>query len=196
MPLNTKSSESISRHPANNSPSKMMYSFGKARRFCQSSLACHALYVLPSTRSGRATSMGAGKKVDITRLHETLVPPNLYNTRSEFDVKDRGASFRISRDKTATSFIHPFGRQPDKPGPGHYQPKEAHKALQFSFNRGVRTEPEDPNPSPGHYDLRNEFKQSKYKGVASFRYAKLLSTPAHAPVPKPLTPNAANNPLR
>lgn len=55
--------------PLNNSVSKQMYSFPKAKRFDEkvNKSLCDKLYDLPDIKDKRSTSIGYGQKTDVTQ---------------------------------------------------------------------------------------------------------------------------------
>jgi hypothetical protein len=115
--------EFIVHHLQNNSPSKFMYSFGKAPRFLKlkKDNKVDRFYNLPSTLTKRATVMGFGNKTHF----------NLKNSISEFiSIKrdfDKGFqpgfkySFGVSRDKFSKVYYPGIQLVDfDIPGPGKY----------------------------------------------------------------------------
>ena len=123
MSIQLYTQEQIVKHLENSSPTKFMYSFGRAKRFPNNIKACsNAFYELPSIRTNRSTSFGYGTKFDFTKSSNTKT--EFVSIRRDFDVNNsRGPkySFGACRDAYAKAFC-PGYKNVDKnvPGPGKY----------------------------------------------------------------------------
>ncbi|KAL4477634.1 hypothetical protein ABPG74_002784 [Tetrahymena malaccensis] len=181
----------------NNSNSKQLYSFTKAKRFIYQKPACaQAFYDLPDVKDKRSALMGSGQKVPISNTDKTIPSPQDYILKSYFEdsvQKQRGVSFKNGRDKT--KFGNMFNNQ-GAPGVGQYIIKSDFEKL---ANKGYTMMSKNqtqslwnikaPYPGPGSYNQINPIdpKQivlstmKKYQGYAiphSKRFAnQRCSTP-------------------
>jgi hypothetical protein len=55
------------------------------------------MYDLPTTITKRAAGLGYGGKYDFTKLSKNVPGPNVYNSKTDFDLKG-GISFGVSRE--------------------------------------------------------------------------------------------------
>jgi hypothetical protein len=105
--ISTIDADSIRKHPANNSPSKLAYQFSKSKRFPDINpeylFFCYrrcpnAFYTFDSQLSHRKTGFGYGKKYDFTQLTSVSPPSTKYSSKSFVDdSKKNGLSFGLSR---------------------------------------------------------------------------------------------------
>jgi hypothetical protein len=153
--------EQIVHHVENTSPTKFMYSFGRAERFppLKRTGKSDRFYTLPSVRMNRTAGFGFGKKSDFTKRSNSHT--EFVHIKRDFDEgNQRGVkySFGLGRDHF-TKQIVPGYRNIDKnvPGPGLYKVRKdfGSDALKFSMyeicgNRGW-TNKNMNNPAPGTY---------------------------------------------
>ena len=124
MPYELYSQEKIVNHQENHSPTKFMYSFGRARRFPPLDRRgfSDSLYNFPKMGNAQKVGIGYGNKTDFTK--KSLIT-EIVGIKRDFDLdsKHRGISYSFgqSRDKfakvvcTGYKFI-----DKDFPGPGKY----------------------------------------------------------------------------
>ena len=118
------SQEKIVNHQENNSPTKFMYSFGRARRFPPLDRRgfSDSLYNFPKFGKAQKVGIGYGNKTDFTK--RSLVT-EIVGVKRDFnsDSKPRGASYSFgqSRDKF-TKVVCPGYKYIDRnvPGPAKY----------------------------------------------------------------------------
>eukprot|EP00347_Sterkiella_histriomuscorum_P017484 403349183 len=153
-----------SRSPINNSKAKALFSFPNAPRFPKNQVPyCdNPSYDLPSTKAGRATSLGFGKRFgDLINKSEAPSPEKYRIDSLDFTSKLKGFQFGMSRDKFTKVYIkeHP-PLDVTIPGPGSYDAKNAFiekntgsftlrpkTNFQSIFNDATKN-----NPGPGAYD--------------------------------------------
>jgi hypothetical protein len=153
--------EQIVHHVENTSPTKFMYSFGRAERFppLKRTGKSDRFYTLPSVRMNRTAGFGFGKKSDFTKRSNSHT--EFVHIKRDFDEgNQRGVkySFGLGRDYF-TKQIVPGYRNIDKnvPGPGLYKVRKdfGSDALKFSMYEicGTRgwTNKNMNNPAPGTY---------------------------------------------
>jgi len=153
--------EQIVHHVENTSPTKFMYSFGRAERFppLKRTGKSDRFYTLPSVRMNRTAGFGFGKKSDFTKRSNSHT--EFVHIKRDFDEgNQRGVkySFGLGRDHF-TKQIVPGYRNIDKnvPGPGLYKVRKdfGSDALKFSMYEicGTRgwTNKNMNNPAPGTY---------------------------------------------
>jgi len=153
--------EQIVHHVENTSPTKFMYSFGRAERFppLKRTGKSDIFYTLPSVRMNRTAGFGFGKKSDFTKRSNSHT--EFVHIKRDFDEgNQRGVkySFGLGRDHF-TKQIVPGYRNIDKnvPGPGLYKVRKdfGSDALKFSMYEicGTRgwTNKNMNNPAPGTY---------------------------------------------
>ena len=153
--------EQIVHHVENTSPTKFMYSFGRAERFppLKWTGKSDRFYTLPSVRMNRTAGFGFGKKSDFTKRSNSHT--EFVHIKRDFDEgNQRGVkySFGLGRDHF-TKQIVPGYRNIDKnvPGPGLYKVRKdfGSDALKFSMYEicGTRgwTNKNMNNPAPGTY---------------------------------------------
>ena len=153
--------EQIVHHVENTSPTKFMYSFGRAERFppLKRTGKSDRFYTLPSVRMNRTAGFGFGKKSDFTKRSNSHT--EFVHIKRDFDEgNQRGVkySFGLGRDYF-TKQIVPGYRNIDKnvPGPGIYKVRKdfGSDALKFSMYEicGTRgwTNKNMNNPAPGTY---------------------------------------------
>ena len=124
MPYELYSQEKIVNHQENHSPTKFMYSFGRAKRFPPLDRRgfSDSLYNFPTIGTGQKIGIGYGKKTDFTR--KSLIT-EIVGIKRDFDADSnhRGASYSFgqSRDKFA-KVVCPGYKYIDKniPGPAKY----------------------------------------------------------------------------
>lgn len=124
MPYELYSQEKIVNHQENNSPTKFMYSFPRARRFPPLDRRgfSDSLYNFPTIGNATKIGIGYGKKTDFTK--RSLIT-EIVGVKRDFDsdAKPRGASYSFgqSRDKYL-KVVCPGYKYIDKyvPGPGKY----------------------------------------------------------------------------
>ena len=124
MSIQLYTQEQIVHHVENTSPTKFMYSFGRAERFPPLKRVGKSdkFYTLPSVRMNRTAGFGFGLKSDFTKSssHTEFV-----NVKRDFDIgNQRGLkfSFGLGRDAFTKQFV-PGYKNIDKniPGPGKYK---------------------------------------------------------------------------
>jgi len=166
----------ICNSPLNNSRSKMLFSFPKAKKMGESlkSTCSQAFYDLPPVRESRTTAFGYGHKFDFTKGHGKTPAPNAYVPSSIFDdkTKKRGYSFGLSREAMLVTGGQYIGEK-KSPGPGAYNTREINKTLiSFSFRPRTNTEGSISSktiPGPGAYatigtiDPKGKYNVSKFK---------------------------------
>ena len=153
--------EQIVHHVENTSPTKFMYSFGRAERFppLKRTGKSDRFYTLPSVRMNRTAGFGFGKKSDFTKRSNSHT--EFVHIKRDFDEgNQRGVkySFGLGRENF-TKQIVPGYRNIDKnvPGPGLYKVRKdfGSDALKFSMYEicGTRgwTNKNMNNPAPGTY---------------------------------------------
>ena len=161
MSIQLYTQEQIVNHVENASPTKFMYSFGRAERFppLKRSGKSDRFYTLPSVRMNRTAGFGFGKKSDFTKRSNSHT--EFVHIKRDFDEgNQRGVkySFGLGRDYF-TKQIVPGYRNIDKnvPGPGLYKVRKdfGSDALKFSMYEicGTRgwTNKNMNNPAPGTY---------------------------------------------
>jgi hypothetical protein len=124
MSFELYSQEKIVNHQENNSPTKFMYSFSRAKRFPPLDRRgfSDSLYNFPKMGDGAKIGIGYGKKTDFTK--KPLIT-EIVGIKRDFDIdsKPRGASYSFgqSRDKY-TKVCCPGYKFIDKnvPGPAKY----------------------------------------------------------------------------
>ena len=161
MSIQIYSQEQIVNHLENASPTKFMYSFGRAERFptLKRTGKSDRLYTLPSVRMNRTAGFGFGRKSDFTK--STNSHTEFVNVKRDFDIgNQRGVkySFGLGRDHFTKQFV-PGYKNLDKnvPGPGKYKIGkdlgcDAPKFSMYSIcgQRGW-TNKNMNNPAPGTY---------------------------------------------
>ena len=153
--------EQIVHHVENASPTKFMYSFGRAERFppLKRSGKSDRFYTLPSVRMNRTAGFGFGKKSDFTKRSNSHT--EFVKVKRDFDEgNQRGLkySFGLGRDYFKKQVV-PGYRNIDKnvPGPGIYKVRKdfGSDALKFSmyelYGKGGWTNKYMNNPAPGTY---------------------------------------------
>ena len=153
--------EQIVHHVENASPTKFMYSFGRAERFppLKRSGKSDRFYTLPSVRMNRTAGFGFGKKSDFTKRSNSHT--EFVKIKRDFDEgNQRGLkySFGLGRDYFEKQVVPGF-RNIDKnvPGPGIYKVRKdfGSDALKFSMyelcGKGGWTNKYMNNPAPGTY---------------------------------------------
>lgn len=149
----------------NFSPSKQMYSFGKAGRFSDKNNKSDTCYYnLPNVLDKRATSIGYGVKSDFSKP----IPGrsnNIYNIPREFDLKRYNSpqyTFGLGREncKTTDSLS-----KANYPGPGNYNtvPHFGDNSKKFSLAGRMSIGNKDQGfPGPGAYSYMCINEQGKY----------------------------------
>ena len=160
MSLVKNSQEQIVNHLENNSPTKFMYSFGKAPRFpsLKHSGKSDMFYNLPSMKSARATSLGIGLKYDFTKKKQGT---EFISIKRYFDKGNQPGvkyTFGMSRDKFRKAFCPGFKNiDRDIPGPGKYnlfrEPGEDSPSYSIHEKCGSNSFINKlmKNPGPGEY---------------------------------------------
>lgn len=149
----------------NFSPSKQMYSFGKAQRFneIKSKNDCF-YYNLPNVRDKRSTSIGYGVKSDFSKP----IPgrsSNIYDVPREFDLNRYNSpqfTFGLGREKCKTKNDL---RKDNYPGPGNYntKPRFGTDGKKFSIAGKMSVGEKDQSfPGPGAYGFMCINEQGKY----------------------------------
>ena len=118
------SQEKIVNHQENNSPTKFMYSFGRARRFPPLDRRgfSDSLYNFPKFGKAQKVGIGYGNKIDFTKRR---LVTEIVGVKRDFnlDSKSRGASYSFGqpRDKY-TKVVCPGYKYIDRnvPGPAKY----------------------------------------------------------------------------
>ena len=157
------SQEEIVNHLENSSPTKFMYSFGKADRFMKIDRTgkTDAIYTMPSVRMVRKAGIGYGLKADVTKSYFT--PTEFISIKRYYDDDFRPGlkySFGLARDKFTAQVI-PGYKNLDKmiPGPAKYDiiKKTGGESPKYTF-RKVCDKTETfwynkymPNPCAGAY---------------------------------------------
>jgi len=166
----------ICNSPLNNSRSKMLFSFPKAKKMGEylKSSCNQAFYDLPPIREKRTTSMGYGFKYDFTKINGQSPAPNAYAASSIFDEqnKKRGFSFGLSREQMLVTGGQYVGDK-TSPGPGAYNTREINKTnISYSFRPRTNAEnlvSSKHVPGPGTYttvgtiDPKGRYNVSKFK---------------------------------
>lgn len=161
MSVQLYTQEQIVHHVENASPTKFMYSFGKAERFppLKRSGKSDTFYTLPSVRMNRTAGFGFGKRSDFTKRSNSKT--EFVTVKRDFDIgNQRGLkfSFGLGRDAFTKQTI-PGYKNLDKniPGPGKYTVRKplGYDAPKFSMysicgSRGW-TNKNMNNPAPGTY---------------------------------------------
>ena len=126
MSITIKSGEAISRSPVNDSISKQMYSFPKAKRFPdppKNSGKTDQYYSVPDGLSKRYTNMGYGHRVDFT-LAQKGVNTRFYGNPTDFDpLHPHGPKYSFANGREKYEKVYTEGQHPnDKlvPGPAKY----------------------------------------------------------------------------
>ena len=165
MSLEKNSHEQIVNHLENNSPSKYMYSFGKAPRFpsLKHSGKSDMFYNLPSMKSTRGTSLGLGTKYDFTKQTQAT---EFISIKRYFDKGNQPGpkyTFGMPRDKFRKAFCPGFKMiDKDIPGPGKYN---------------LFKEPGEDSPSYSIHEKcgSNSFVNKLMKNPGPAEYSPLLS---------------------
>ena len=179
------SQEKIVNHQENNSPTKFMYSFGRARRFPPLDRRgfSDSLYNFPKMGKAQKVGIGYGNKSDFTK--NPLIT-EIVGVKRDFDSdsKPRGASYSFgqSRDKFL-KVVCPGYKYIDKniPGPAKYNsflntmgnmgsPAYTIRAKcgEFDWNNKLME-----NPGPGSYNsivkinVKGKFPLSKFPNIQS-----------------------------
>lgn len=161
--------------PIYNSVSKQMYSFGKAERFKRTSRkdALYSFYSLPDTKSKRGSSIGYGKKSDITQGKKELSIFNCF-VQSSFSPKaysSNQCSFGIGRISDSIGKIKDIS-----PGPRYNTSKnlgsDAPSCVIGESNKSEKANRYILSPGPGEYNQveMNSFGNyfvSKFQNVKS-----------------------------
>ena len=153
--------EQIVKHVENASPTKFMYSFGRAERFppIKRTGKSDTFYSLPSMRMSRTTGFGYGQKSDFTKNKNSRT--EFISLKRDFDKGNQTGykySFGLGRDSFTKAYC-PGYKNVDKyvPGPGKYNViKElGSDAPKYSMHAicGERgwTNKYMKNPGPGAY---------------------------------------------
>ena len=160
MSIQLYTQEQIVHHVENASPTKFMYSFGRAERFPPLKRVGKSdkFYTLPSVRMNRTAGFGFGLKSDFTKSNSHT---EFVNVKRDFDIgNQRGLkfSFGLGRDAFTKQFV-PGYKNIDKniPGPGKYKVRKdlGYDAPKFSMyaicGQGGWTNKNMNNPAPGTY---------------------------------------------
>jgi hypothetical protein len=93
--------ETVQKHQANNSPSKLSFRFSKSKRFKDNNPECPlAFYSYASQLSQRKASIGYGRKSNFTEDLAQTPSATMYNPNSYHEfTKIRGKSFGLSREQ-------------------------------------------------------------------------------------------------
>ena len=164
MPYELYSQEKIVNHQENHSPTKFMYSFGRAKRFPPLDRRgfSDSLYNFPKMGKAQKVGIGYGNKSDFTK--KPLIT-EIVGVKRDFDSdsKHRGVSYSFgqSRDKFL-KVVCPGYKYIDKdvPGPGKYNSflntmgnmgspaySLREKCGEFTWNNKLMN-----NPGPGAYN--------------------------------------------
>lgn len=181
--------EDICNSQINNSPSKMMFSFGKAERFplkvqteFKPPLIIKSLPRIKKKTHLRGVSLGYGKRFDISTLCP-LSPMGFYSNRSDFDQNNPHSprfSFGAGREQVPNgSFIT---KDNGVPGVGNYSlvRKFGAEAPRVSMkgSRSKEIEEKYITPGPGPiYDVANKplrnLVNSRFKNCRSVDFGKV-----------------------
>lgn len=162
MSVQLYTQEQIVHHVENASPTKFMYSFGKAPRFkpINKKGKCDTFYELPSCKMSRTCSMGFGIKSDFTK--DNYRGTEYISIKRDFDKgNQRGLkySFGLSRDKFAKQ-VCPGYANLDKnvPGPAKYNvikttgSESPYYTLHIKCGYDKWVNRKMNNPGPGTYE--------------------------------------------
>ena len=169
----------------NNSSSKQMYSFPKAKRFFElssSSSRNSNFYNIPASLSHRSTSFGFGNKYDITTLNNNKerlkikVPYyNLSHVKVSSMPNSPKYSFGLSRDKFTKCLVDGQVFLPTftSPGPAVYNTRGVvgNNTPKYSFREKIQYKGKGYRlnvPGPGNYSAINMSKVGKYP-ISKFR---------------------------
>lgn len=162
MSVIVASGATICNSPLNHSPSKAMYSFGKAERFprIKSSGYSNNFYNLPEVRMTRFTTLGKGNKYDFTAGAKSKSPV-FYNFKSDFDQDHPNSpryTFGVGRDKYTKAYCEGTKMyDKDVPGPGKYNYLKpfGSEAVKYSIKGKYKSrsvEMKSSEPGPGAYN--------------------------------------------
>ena len=169
----------VNHNAQNNSSSKQMYSFPKAKRFFEFrsfTTRNQEIYNIPNTLSHRATSLGFGKKYDITLLNDNkqrlkIKAPyyNISHVRVSSMPNAPRYTFGESREKYAKCMIDnpPIIPCVTSPGPAVYnvRDKAGKNAPKYSFRERIQYKGKAYRlnvPGPGNYGAISMSKDGKY----------------------------------
>lgn len=124
LPYELYTQQRIVNHLENNSPTKFMYSFCKARRFPSVDRRGYsdALYVFPGIGTGRKVGIGYGNKSDFTK---SKVQTEIVGIKRDFDSDSNHKGISYTFGESRSKFLKvctPGYKIIDKnvPGPGKY----------------------------------------------------------------------------
>ena len=163
--------QQCSNYVQNHSTAKQMYSFGKAKRFFDTSVSYnsfrkHTMYTLPPTLSTRSTTFGYGDKYDITLLNNSkerlkirvpyyIVPSDKLSHQTTAPKY----SFGLSRDVFQKVVIDNQLSMPNvsSPGPAVYDTRNVpgHDCPRYSFGEKIKFKGKGyilNVPGPGNYN--------------------------------------------
>jgi hypothetical protein len=166
------SRERIVNHVENNSPSKFMFSFGKASRFPKLSRMTYSdkFYDLPSTRMNRTTTLGFGTKYDFTKINKGTEFLYLKRDSDKGNYIGPQYSFGLSREKFKR-VVCPGINIIDLniPGPGKYniRKKIGENTPKYSIGEKLKLfsflNKNNHNPGPANYSPKTNLnKEGKY----------------------------------
>ena len=161
MSIEVYTQEEIVRHVENASPTKYMYSFGKAERFpaIKRRGKSDTFYDLPSVKMNRTAGFGYGTKYDFTKNANRN---EITSVRRDFDpgsaTRSPSYSFGLSREAYKKAWC-PGYKNLDKfiPGPAKYNVIKTlgNDSPKYTFRRrdikAVGKFDQSTTPGPGHY---------------------------------------------
>lgn len=164
--------EQIVNHPENNSPSKFMYSFGKAPRFpsLKKNNISDLFYNLPSTKMKRTTTFGFGPRINFIKNQSNA--GYLYIKRDSDKGNEIGPkfSFGISREKFRKVICPGIHIVDDSiPGPASYNIRKnfGYDSPKCSMHAKLKSSlsftKNNNSPGPGEYPQVNNINcEGKY----------------------------------
>ena len=168
--------------PSNNSKTKSLYSFPKAKRFPDQLYkpnCSQAFYDVDNKlfRNNKTTVFKGGGRFDFTKLSGNAPPPNAYDVKN-FNLgldKNKGVSFGMSREQCKDLQALVMKARSGFPGPGAYDsPDPLKKGRNFSFR--IRTKQHDKDEievGPGQYNVPETINSktfnfnSRFKNIAT-----------------------------
>ncbi len=154
----------IRNHQLNDSKTKQLFSFGKARRFpnINHESACKKLCYdsKPFYHNTRSCSLGYGRKYDFTQNKENTPGPQKYD-KNYYDIMKRvekkGITFGLSRDKCLNNPKEPHLLKKYVPGPGTYAINDYYKQKKgYSFRiKHKKRYSHNRETGPGRYNIKS-----------------------------------------
>jgi hypothetical protein len=188
--INYQSRKILINNMLNNSKSKQMFSFGKAKRFnLRTECLSNSFYNIPSTLSKRGTSFGYGHKTDITLMDnfsdKFKINPPLYELSKIKDSSHKNSpKFSFGSKNYNLKGINKF----ITPGP-NYEIREVFGKGRPKYSFHIRNEYKGDNfisPGPGCYESvglsgDGKYFSSKTRNISTSNWSK-SKTPRFAKI--------------